>query len=99
MHDPSETITLELYRGWRFCFQPGGVLSELALPLRELELAQAMFKQLPVLPDKAAALERDELVSSVHGTDTIEGGDLTEAEVEHLVLDPERALQTPSSLR
>ncbi|MBN1377753.1 MAG: Fic family protein [Gammaproteobacteria bacterium] len=49
--------------------------------------AQLRFSGVPILPDVATKLEREVIVSSVFGTNTIEGGTLTEEETAGLLGD------------
>ena len=48
--------------------------------LQRVEDAHLRFASVPILPDVATRLEREVVVSSVFGTNTIEGGTLTEEE-------------------
>ncbi len=67
-------------RSGKFSFQIG-VDMEAVQPLLDRVLdAHARFKSVPMLPDISTKLEHEVLVSSVFGTNTIEGGTLTEEE-------------------
>jgi Fic family protein len=71
-----------------FIFQPGLVAADSALALQRVEDAHQRFIASP-LSQVANRLEREVVVSSVFGTNTIEGGTLTEDETASaLALDP-----------
>jgi fido (protein-threonine AMPylation protein) len=71
-----------------FVFQPGCTLSAVDLALHRVEDAHARFVASP-LSQVANRLEQEVLVSSVFGTNTIEGGTLSEEETASaLILDP-----------
>jgi len=55
--------------------------------------AQARFSSVPTLPDIATRLEKEVLVSSIYGTNTIEGGTLTEEETAALVSGDQEATE------
>lgn len=71
-----------------FVFQPGFVTADIELALQRVEDAHERFAASP-LAQVANRLEKEVLVSSVFGTNTIEGGALTEDETASaLTLDP-----------
>ena len=70
---------VETVRFGPFTFQVGVDPNELALPLRRVEDAHQRFITSP-LSQVANQLEREVVASSVFGTNTIEGGTLTEEE-------------------
>ncbi len=87
-----ETLTrrVETDRFGPFTFRAGLDLPTLALPLVRVQDAQRRFSGSP-LAQVANRLELEVLVESVHGTNTIEGGDLTPDETrEVLALPPEQ---------
>ena len=81
--DPNAWQTLdrrvETARFGPFTFQIGVAPNEVALPLQRVEDAHQRFVTLP-LSQVAHQLEREVVTSSVFGTNTIEGGTLTEEE-------------------
>lgn len=93
VNDP-ETLTrrVETDRFGPFTFRLGLDLPALALPLVRVQDAQRRFAGSP-LAQVANRLEPEVLVESVHGTNTIEGGDLTPDETrEVLALPPEQII-------
>lgn len=82
------TLRMETDRFGPFTFQLGIDPHALQMPLQRVEDAHARFVASP-LAQVANHLEREVIVSSVFGTNTIEGGTLTEDETESaLTLDP-----------
>ncbi len=81
--DPNAWRTLdrrvETARFGPFTFQVGVDLNEVAFPLQRIEDAHQCFIAAP-LSQVANQLEREVVASSVFGTNTIEGGTLTEEE-------------------
>lgn len=89
--DP-DTLTrrVETDRFGPFTFRVGLDLPALTVPLVRVQDAQRRFAGSP-LAQVANRLEPEVLVESVHGTDTIEGGDLTTDETRQvLALPPEQ---------
>lgn len=78
MNDQSSHI--ETFRSGIFVFQAGVNLAAAQPLIDRIEDAHKRFASTPILPDIATQLEREVLVSSVFGTNTIEGGTLTEDE-------------------
>ena len=72
---------IETYRSGYFTFQVGADLAKLQPQLDKINYGHRLFTSLPILPDIAAKLEKEVLIASLHGTDTIEGGTLTEDEI------------------
>lgn len=72
-------LRLETERFGLFRFQIGVDPQALALPLQRVEDAQERFRR-SGLSQVAVELEREVLVSSIFGTNTIEGGELSEEE-------------------
>ncbi|MEA1889726.1 MAG: Fic family protein, partial [Pseudomonadota bacterium] len=90
MTENENKIRVETYRSGIFTFQVGVDLSDIQPLLQRVEDAHARFAAVPILPDVATKLEREVVVSSVFGTNTIEGGTLTEEETA-VVIDTEEA--------
>jgi Fic family protein len=74
-------LIIETHRSGIFTFQMGLDLARLQPLIDKVNYGHRLFSSLPLLPDIAAKLERETLLSSIHGTDTIEGGTLTEDEI------------------
>ncbi len=83
-------VTVETFRSGVFAFQIGVDLARIQPLLQRVEDAHARFASVPILPDVATRLEREVVVSSIFGTNTIEGGTLTEEETA-VVIDTEVA--------
>ncbi|MCF8493387.1 MAG: Fic family protein, partial [Sphingomonadaceae bacterium] len=81
-------LRVETERFGPFEFQPGLNVEQLRMPLQRVEDAHARFIASP-RAQVASQLEHEVIVSSIFGTNTIEGGTLTEDETESaLDLDP-----------
>lgn len=80
MNNPDQTLRVETYRSGVFAFQVGVDLAAAQPLIDRIEDAHKRFAGIPILPDIATQLEKEVLVSSVFGTNTIEGGTLTEDE-------------------
>jgi len=78
MNEPS--LRVETFRSGIFVFQTGVNIAAAQPLIDRIEDAHKRFAGTPILPDIATQLEREVLVSSVFGTNTIEGGTLTEDE-------------------
>jgi len=89
--DIPDPWVIETYRSGSFKFQVGVDLPALRPLLDRVEDAHSRFASVPILPDIANALEQEVLVSSVFGTNTIEGGTLTEQETAAILQNPESA--------
>ena len=71
---------IETHRSGPFTFQIGVDLEKIDPLLNRVKDAHSRFSSVPILPDVATQLEKEVVVSSVFGTNTIEGGTLTEEE-------------------
>lgn len=78
-------ISIDTHRSGRFYFEVGVDFEQIKPILQRVADAQARFASVPILPDIATQLEREVLVASVFGTNTIEGGTLTEAETAQVI--------------
>lgn len=74
-------LKLETHRSGIFIFQIGVDLERIQPLIDKVNYGYRLFSSLPLLPDVAAQLEKETLVTSIHGTDTIEGGALSEDEI------------------
>ncbi|MFA7242070.1 MAG: Fic family protein [Sulfuricellaceae bacterium] len=84
-------LRVETFRSGIFVFQSGVNIAALQPLIDRVEDAHRRFSSVPILPDVAASLEKEVLVSSVFGTNTIEGGTLTEEETADALDAPEEA--------
>jgi len=92
--DISLVKRIETLRSGVFKLQMGLEQEDVALLYQRIEDAQKRFKESP-LSHVASSLEKEVVVSSVFGTNTIEGGTLTEEETEQaLSLSPEQIQNT-----
>jgi len=78
-------LRVDTHRSGVFTFQLGIDLDYIQPLLGRVEDAHARFSSMPILPDVAAKLEKEVVVSSVFGTNTIEGGTLTEEETADVI--------------
>ncbi len=78
-------LTVETHRSGIFTFQTGLDLAQLQALIDKVNYGHRLFSSLPLLPDIAAKLEKETLLSSIHGTDSIEGGTLTEDEILNVI--------------
>lgn len=91
---PNCELRVETDRFGPFTFQIGIDLEELTVPLQRVEDAHELFVKTP-LNQVASQLEKEVVVSSVFGTNTIEGGTLSEEETARvLLLDPAEVKET-----
>lgn len=91
---PDCLLRVETDRFGPFTFQVGVDLEELVVPLQRVEDAHELFIKTP-LNQVASQLEKEVVVSSVFGTNTIEGGTLSEAETARVLqLDPAEVKET-----
>jgi len=86
-NDINGDITVDTFRSGRFKFQIGIDLEEIDLIFNRVVDAHNTFARVPILPEIAKKLEDSVLVSSVFGTNTIEGGTITEDEIRDLFLE------------
>ncbi len=88
--DKNGTLRVETHRSGFFVFQIGLDFKELEIPYMRAQEAYARFASMPKVGDIANELERLTLVTSVHSTNTIEGGELDEIQTEAAIdLKPE----------
>lgn len=87
-------LRVETDRFGPFTFQAGVDLEDLTVPLQRVEDAHALFIKTP-LNQVASQLEKEVVASSVFGTNTIEGGTLSEEETARVLqLDPAEVKET-----
>lgn len=86
-------LRVETFRSGMFVFRSGVDIVALQPLIDRVEDAHRRFSSVPILPDVAASLEKEVLVSSVFGTNTIEGGTLTEEETAGALDAPENATE------
>lgn len=91
-------VRVETDRFGPFTFQVGLDLQALKLPLVRIEDAHRRFIGSP-LAQVAHRLEAEVLVESVHGTNTIEGGDLTPEETGAVLALPPEQIKAERQLR
>lgn len=85
------TLRVETRRFGPFLFQTGVDFAALTLPMQRVDDAHARFSTSP-LAQVANQLEREVIATSIYGTNTIEGGALTEDETSAAMdLDPMQA--------
>lgn len=75
------SLKIETNRSGIFTFQVAIDLDRIQPLIDKVNYGHRLFSSLPLLPEIATQLEKETLLSSIHGTDTIEGGTLTEDEV------------------
>lgn len=86
----STAIRVETERAGIFVFQPALKLENIQLSLQRVIDAQNRFRSSP-LSTVANELEREVVVSSVFGTNTIEGGELNEEQTQQVLdLEPDQ---------
>jgi Fic family protein len=76
---------VETYRSGIFTFEVGINVDKIQELINRVEDAKRRFQSTPILPDLALQLQNEVLVSSVFGTNTIEGGTLTQEETAAVV--------------
>jgi Fic family protein len=90
LHIPDITLQVDTDRAGPFTFQVGVDRERIGVPLQRVVDAHSRFATSP-LAQVANQLEREVIASSIYGTNTIEGGTLTEDETQAaLTLDPEQ---------
>ena len=82
MINNEKIVKVNTLRSEVFTFQVGVDCQQIQLLYHRVKDANTRFTSVPVLPEVAATLENEVIVSGIFGTDTIEGGTLTEEEVE-----------------
>ncbi len=99
IQDPQKlALRVETDRFGPFTFQVGLNLQALELPLVRIKDAHRRFIGSP-LAQVANQLEQEVLVESVHGTNTIEGGDLTPEETGAVLALPPEQIKAERQLR
>ncbi|MGZ4978540.1 MAG: Fic family protein [Methylobacter sp.] len=78
-------LKIETNRSGIFTFQVATDLERIQPLIDKINYGHRLFSSLPLLPEIAAQLEKETLVTSIHGTDTIEGGTLTENEIAQVI--------------
>lgn len=78
-------VTIETHRAGPFTFRVGANLSALRPLLDKFDFGHRLFNSLPLLPSIVSEVEKETLVASIQGTDTIEGGDLSEEEISAVI--------------
>ncbi len=73
------------HRSGKFVFQQGIDMEKLQPTLDRVLDAHERFTDIPTIPDVVSKLVDIVLVSSIHGTDTIEGGTLSEDETKRIL--------------
>lgn len=94
-----DLLRVETHRSGIFKFQVGINTAALQPLLDRIEDAHRRLSSMPILPDVAAKLEREILVDSVYGTNTIESGGLTEEETAAVLDAPPEKAKEESALR
>ncbi|MFW5443057.1 MAG: hypothetical protein ACKE51_01960 [Methylococcaceae bacterium] len=86
-------LKIETNRAGNFTFQVGVKLESVKSLIDKVNYGYRLFSSLPILPDIAVQLEKETLLSSIHGTDTIEGGTLSEDEILHVIESTQEKIQ------
>ncbi len=94
-----DLLRIETHRSGIFKFQVGINSLTLQPLLDRIEDAHRRLSSMPILPDVAIKLEREFLVDSVYGTNTIENGGLTEEETAAVLDAPPEKAKEESALR
>lgn len=90
--DENGYLKVETNRSGPFIFQIGLDMDKLISPLQRANEAYARFSSTPMIKNIVNQLEKMTLVTSVHSTNTIEGGELDENETETAInLSPDDA--------
>ena len=83
--DKNGVTKVMTHRSGKFIFQPGIDIQELQPTLDRVRDAHERFTGIPTVPDVVSKLVDIVLVSSIHGTDTIEGGGMSEDEIKRIL--------------
>lgn len=83
--DENGYLKVETNRSGHFVFQIGLDLDKLSVPLKRADEAYTRFASTPMMRDIVNELEQTTLVTSVHSTNTIEGGELDSNETESAI--------------
>ncbi len=94
-----ELLRIETHRSGIFKFQMGINSLTLQPLLDRIEDAHRRLSSIPILPDVAIKLEREFLIDSIYGTNTIENGGLTEEETAAVLDAPPETAKEESALR
>jgi Fic family protein len=86
--DKDGYLRVETNRSGHFVFQIGLDKQALEIPRLRAEEAYARFSSMPMIADVSNQLEKMSLVTSIHSTNTIEGGELDRRETEELIMSP-----------
>ena len=76
---------IETHRSGFFRFMVGVDMASIEADLLRIEDAHHRFSSIPIIPDVAARLEKEVVAASVFGTNTIEGGTLSEEETARVI--------------
>jgi len=93
------SLKIETHRSGNFTFQVGVDLDCIQPLIDKVNYGYRLFSSLPILPDIAIQLEKETLLSSIHGTDTIEGGTLSEDEILQVIESSHEVTQEAKKLR
>ncbi|SMG67033.1 filamentation induced by cAMP protein Fic, partial [methanotrophic bacterial endosymbiont of Bathymodiolus sp.] len=93
------SLKVETNRSGIFTFQVGIELKRIQPLIDKVNYGYKLFSSLPILPDIAIQLEKETLLSSIHGTDTIEGGTLSEDEILQVIESTQEVTQEAHQLR
>lgn len=91
MKNLDPVLRVETFRSGVFVFRVGVDFAAEQPMIDRIEDAHRRFAAIPVLPAIVTQLEKEVLVSSVFGTNTIEGGTLTEEETAAVLAAPDDA--------
>lgn len=91
MNNSDKAMRVETFRSGVFVFRVGVDFAAAQPMIDRIEDAHRRFAAIPVLPAIVTQLEKEVLVSSVFGTNTIEGGTLTEEETAAVLAAPDNA--------
>jgi len=83
--DELPVVTVDTHRSGKFVFQVGADMESIKHLALRVEDAQERFASVPTLPAIVSQIHEEVIVSSIHGTNTIEGGTLTEKETEKVL--------------
>ncbi len=92
-------LRIETNRSGIFTFQTGIELERIQPLIDKVNYGYRLFSSLPILPDIAIQLEKETLLSSIHGTDTIEGGTLSEDDILQVIESTQEVTQEAHQLR
>jgi len=93
MRDKFPEIRIPTHRSGIFKFMVGVDFESIQPLIDRVEDAKKRFQSTPILPEAALQIQNEVLVSSVFGTNTIEGGTLTEEETAALISGEKTAVE------